>query len=148
MVNYTEILRLASEGRSQRQIAASVRSSRNTVSEVIIAAQTHGITWPCEEAVSNEQLGAILFPNRHTEASEYLEPDFPYIHAELSKPKVTLTLLWDEYRRKAESLGKKPYMTTQFGDKYRKWARVTKATMRIHHKPGDAMEEDPKHFVF
>ena len=35
MVNYTEILRLAAEGRSQRQIAASVRSSRNTVSEVI-----------------------------------------------------------------------------------------------------------------
>ena len=67
MVNYTEILRLASEGRSQRQIAASVRSSRNTVSEVIIAAQTHGITWPFEEAVSNEQLGAILFPNRHAE---------------------------------------------------------------------------------
>lgn len=142
MVNYTEILWLASEGRSQRQIAASVRSSRNTVSEVIIAAQTHGITWPFEEAVSNEQLGAILFPNRHAEASEYLEPDFPYIHAELSRPKVTLTLLWDEYRRKAESLGKKPYMTTQFGDKYRKWARVTKATMRIHHKPGDAMEVD------
>ncbi len=110
MVNYTEILRLAAEGRSQRQIAASVRSSRNTVSEVIIAAQTHGITWPLEEAVSNEQLGGILFPNRHTETSEYLEPDFPYIHAELSKPKVTLTLLWDEYRRKAESLGKKPYM--------------------------------------
>ena len=33
-------------------------------------------------------------------------------------------------------------MTTQFGDKYRKWAQVTKATMRIHHKPGDAMEVD------
>lgn len=33
-------------------------------------------------------------------------------------------------------------MTTQFGDKYRKWAQVTKATMRIHHKPGDVMEVD------
>ena len=142
MVNYTEILRLAAEGQSQRQIAASVRSSRNTVSEVIIAAQRHGITWPLEEAMPNEHLGAILFPDRHMETSEYLEPDFAYIHAELSKPKVTLTLLWDEYRRKAKSLGKKPYMTTQFGDKYRKWARVTKATMRIHHKPGDALQVD------
>lgn len=74
--------------------------------------------------------------------SEYLEPDFAYIHAELSRPKGTLTLLWNEYRRKGESLVKKPYMTTQFGDKYRKWARVTKATMRIHHKPGDAIEVD------
>lgn len=71
-----------------------------------------------------------------------LPPDFAYIHKELAKPKVTLTLLWDEYRQKAEALGKRPYMPTQFGDKYRAWARVTKATMRIHHKPGDAMEVD------
>ena len=53
-----------------------------------------------------------------------------------------MTLLWDEYRQKAETLGKRPYMPTQFGDKYRTWTRVTKATMRIHHKPGDAMEVD------
>jgi transposase len=33
-------------------------------------------------------------------------------------------------------------MTTQFGDKYRRWARITKATMRIQHKPGDAMQVD------
>jgi len=33
-------------------------------------------------------------------------------------------------------------MSTQFGDKYRRWARVTKATMRITHKPGDAMPVD------
>ena len=33
-------------------------------------------------------------------------------------------------------------MSTQFGDKYRKWARITKATMRIQHKPGDAIQVD------
>jgi transposase len=33
-------------------------------------------------------------------------------------------------------------MSTQFGDKYRKWAKITKATMRIQHKPGDAMQVD------
>ena len=142
MVNYREILRLASQGNSQRQIAASVHSSHHTVREVLDMAKKQGVHWPLEESVSNEQLSSILFPNRKTETSQYLEPDFAYIHTELSKPKVTLTLLWDEYRQKAESLGKKPYMTTQFGDKYRKWAQVTKATMRIHHKPGDVMEVD------
>ena len=60
MVNYTEILRLGAEGRSQRQIAASVRSSRNTVSEVIIAAQTNGITWPFEKAVSFLRMGGLF----------------------------------------------------------------------------------------
>ena len=33
-------------------------------------------------------------------------------------------------------------MYTQFCEKYRRWARVTKATMRITHKPGDAMQVD------
>ncbi len=33
-------------------------------------------------------------------------------------------------------------MALQFGDKYRAWARITKATMRIQHKPGDAMQVD------
>ena len=136
MVNYPEILRLASQGNGQRQIAVSVHSSHHTVREVLDMAKKQGVHWPLEESVSNEQLSFILFPNRKTETSQYLEPNFAYIHTELSKPKVSLTLLCDEYRQKAESLGKKPYMTTQFGDKYRKWAQVTKATMRIHHKPG------------
>ena len=95
MVNYKEILRLAAEGTSQRQIAASVRSSRNKVNEVILAAKAANIEWPPEESVSNEQLGAILFPNRHISENPYLEPDYARIHSELAKPKVTLTLLWD-----------------------------------------------------
>ena len=60
--------------------------------------------------MTNEQLEAILFPNRYASDNAYLAPDFTYIHKELAKPKVTLTLLWDEYRRKAEALGKRPYM--------------------------------------
>lgn len=60
----------------------------------------------------------------------------------VSQGGVTLTLLWEEYRRECYDEGKKPYMFTQFGEKYRKCARVTKATMRIQHKPGDAIEVD------
>ena len=142
MVNYKEILRLSAEGNSQRQIAAGSGNSRNTVIEVLESAKSHNVTWPLDGSVTNEQLEAILFPNRYASDNAYLTPDFAYIHKELAKPKVTLTLLWDEYRQKAEALGKRPYMPTQFGDKYRAWARVTKATMRIHHKPGDAMEVD------
>ena len=33
-------------------------------------------------------------------------------------------------------------MSTQFNDNYRKWSRITKATMRIQNKPGDEMEVD------
>lgn len=68
--------------------------------------------------------------------------DYPKIHRELAKKGVTLTLLWTEYCLEASAAGKKPYMSTQFNDNYRKWARITKATMRIQHKPGDEMEVD------
>ena len=142
MVNYKEILRLSHEGYSQRQLESSLHCSRHTIREVLTVAKENGITYPLDDSLSNEQLEAILFPEKRSSVGQYLEPDFTYIHKELAKPKVTLTLLWDEYRRKAEALGKRPYMPTQFGDKYRAWARITKATMRIHHKPGDAMEVD------
>lgn len=142
MVNYKGILRLLHEGYSQREIERSLHTSRRKIREFLDAASQHNITWPLEEAVTNEQLEAILFPERYALAGTYLEPDYACIHSELAKRGVTLTLLWDEYRRKAESVSKKPYMMTQFGDKYRAWARITKATMRIHHKPGDAMQVD------
>lgn len=142
MVDYRTILRLSSQGNTGRQIAASVGSSRNTVSDVLEVAEGMGISWPLDESVTNAELQNIMFPRKANTESNYLEPDYEYIHRELAKPGVKLTLLWDEYRVKCENCGKNPYMSTQFGDKYRKWARITKATMRIHHKPGDVMEVD------
>lgn len=44
MVNYREILRLHSQDYSQRQIANSVGSSRNTVSDVLLTAQKLQLT--------------------------------------------------------------------------------------------------------
>ena len=44
MVNYKEILHLAHEGYTQRQIAASVGNSRSTVGEFLIAAKMHNLT--------------------------------------------------------------------------------------------------------
>ena len=84
----------------------------------------------------------MLFPDKYKSVCLYVEPDYPYIHRELAKPGVTLTLLWEEYCRKCYESSRTPYMSTQFGDKYRKWARITKATMRIQHKPGDAIQVD------
>lgn len=142
MANYREILRLDSLGSSQRSIAREVKSSRDTVAEAIKAAEAAGITWPLDDDITNEDIREILFPGKYVYASPYTVPDYQWIHAELAKKGVTLTLLWDEYCRKVRSTGGVPYMYTQFCEKYRRWARVTKATMRITHKPGDAMQVD------
>ena len=142
MVNYREILRLTSLGYSQRQIAASVHSSRNTISEVQKQARTLDLTFPLEESLTNEVLHKTFYPDRQSSADPRVEPDYSYIHKELAKPGVNLSLLWTEYCEKVYNSKKTPYMYSQFCDKYRHWAKITKATMRIHHKPGDTMQVD------
>ena len=142
MTNYREILRLSSLQYSQRTIESMAHCSRHTVRDVLQAAKEQGISWPLSDDVANADLEQLLFPNRHKASSQYAEPDYPYIHRELARSGVTLTLLWEEYCAKCQEAGKRPYMSTQFGERYRRWARITKATMRIQHKPGDAMQVD------
>lgn len=143
MVDYMEILRLSSDPKnSQRCIASIVHSSRHTIRDVLEAAKKAGVSWPLDDTVTNEMLKRILFPEKTTAETLYTQPDYPYIHKELARPGVNLTLLWTEYCRRCENDGTTPYMYTQFCEKYRQWARITKATMRIQHKPGDAMQVD------
>lgn len=51
-----------------------------------------GITWPLEEAVTNKQPEASLFPERYALTSTYLEPDYTWIHSELAMRGVTLSI--------------------------------------------------------
>lgn len=117
-------------------------SSHHTVEDTLKAAHEKEIAWPLDEDITNADLQEILFPGKYAYASPYTMPDFALVHQDLAKKGVTLTLLWHEYCEKVRATGGVPYMYTQFCDKYRKWARVTKATMRIVHKPGDAMQVD------
>lgn len=142
MVNYREILRLRGLGYSITQIAAAVHSSRNTIRDVQQRANEHNLFWPVADDVTNSMLYEQLYPERFSKANVWMEPDCEWIHKELGKKGVNLTLLWKEYKFKSINAGRVPYQYTQFCEIYRKWAHRTKATMRIHHKPGDAMQVD------
>jgi len=142
MVNYREILRLHSLNYGQREIAASIHSSRSTIQEVLNLASALKISWPLTHEVSNAVLETLLYPERAEKSTYRMHPDFPKIHKELAQKGVTLSLLWIEYCAQAHAAGKVPYMSSQFGDLYRKWAQVSKATMRIQRKPGDTFEVD------
>ena len=142
MVDYREILRLLSLKYNYSQIAEALHSSRNTIREVKKLSDEKGISWPLEAELSNQRLYGLLYPERLDKVQVYMEPDYDYIHNELAKKGVNLTLLHEEYKVKCASAGRVPYQYTQFCELYRSWARKSKATMRIHHKPGDAMEVD------
>jgi hypothetical protein len=70
-----------------------VDSSRHTVRDVLQAAKEQGISWPLSDDITNAELEQLLFPNKHKASSQYAEPDYPYIHRELARSGVTLTLL-------------------------------------------------------
>ncbi|MBR4172864.1 MAG: hypothetical protein IKR46_00665 [Clostridia bacterium] len=136
MTNYRKILELHYLGHSQRNIEASVRSSHQTVKSVIERANELHISWPLDDDVTNEVLDELFYGERTKLTSLYAVINYDYIHKELSKKGVTLTLLWQKYCERAYINGETPYMSTQFGEKYRRWARITKATMRVTHKLG------------
>lgn len=143
MVNYREILRMTADGNyGIRQIKAGAHCSYEKIRETQEAAKAKGIKWPLDDDVTNEELKEFLFPGKYTSLPIYAMPDFAYIHKELARPGVKLTLLHEEYMNKCLTEGTTPYQYTQFCDKYRRWAKVAKATMRIRHKPGDKIEVD------
>ena len=107
MINYLEILRLNHLGYSQRTIETTAHCSRHTVREVLAEMDKHGIQWPLDDDITNADLEQMFFPDKYKSACLYVEPDYPYIHRELAKRGVTLTLLWEEYRRKCYDEGKK-----------------------------------------
>ncbi|WP_425059068.1 hypothetical protein SCACP_37210 [Sporomusa carbonis] len=62
MTNYREILRIHSQGISQRSIAASCACSRNTAAKVLSRAQEIELAWPLREGNSNDELRRLFFP--------------------------------------------------------------------------------------
>lgn len=141
MINYREIIRLKCQNFSNQRVASSCGSSRNTVSDVWALAQQKGLSWPIPESLTNQDIGQLLFPERHSSKNRKM-PDYEYIHKELAKPGVTLSLLWAEYCAKCHEEKTIPYQSTQFNDKYHAFAAAQKATLRIKRKPGETMEVD------
>jgi len=141
MTNYKEILRLSNLGINNSQIAASCRCSRTTVITVLQKATEQRLDWETAVELTNKEVYKRLFPSEGFK-STYKMPDYEYIHREMAKSGVTLTLLWVEYCEKCREAGEIPYKSTQFNKHYGDFVKNTKATMHINRKPGEIMEVD------
>jgi transposase len=86
-------------------------------------------------------LGQKLFGNRLSREKRKM-PDLEHLHREMAHRGVTLSLLWNEYCENCRMEGSRPLMYTQFCCHYREYAAKNKATLHVHHKPGDRMEVD------
>jgi transposase len=134
-----EILRLKYElGLSHRAIAKSCRVSCSTVSEYVTHAKAAGLSWPLPEGMTGEQLEAQLYPERGPSNRKVPQPDWKYIHKELKRKGVTLSLLWVEYRQQHPD----GYGYSQFCHHYGEWKKQLNPTMRQKHKAGEKLFVD------
>lgn len=139
--NYREILRLDSLGLNKTDIASAAQCARNTVSTTLERANACGLRWPLPDNMSDKELEEKLFPSAPGKAA-YKMPDYEYVHREMQRQGVTLTLLWLEYCDQCKAEGAVPYQSTQFNKYYSDYLNRINATMHLNHKPGEIMQVD------
>jgi len=108
---------------------------------VLQRAKEQGLSWQSASELSNKELAQLLYPSESAKPA-YKMPDCEYLHREMAKSGVTLTLLWLEYCDQCRESGEIPYKSTQFNKYYSDYVKSTKATMHINRKPGEIMEVD------
>jgi transposase len=92
--------------------------------------------------LTDQWIEEFLFPEKSLEASGRQPLNFDYIHKELAKPNVTLSLLHHEYEADCRANNTIPYSYRSFLRHYSRYADKYKATLRIRRKPGEIMEVD------
>jgi transposase len=139
MIRVREILRQKLvDRRSHRAIAASLSVSPGTVGGACSRAKRLELTWEQVSGMSDADLDAMLFGVRGAAALARPEPDWSFVHTELRKKSVTLTLLHLEYLEEhADGL-----RFSAFCDRYATWRDRQKPTMRQCHVAGDKMFVD------
>ncbi len=129
-----EVLRLRyALNLSQQAIGHATGISRSTVKDYLARATLANITWPLPKGVTNEALNTQLFPASDNKKLQREQPDWPCLHQSLSKPGMTLFLLWEEYKQSHPE----GYQYSWFAQQYRNWSKTQDVWMHQTHQAGE-----------
>lgn len=134
-----ELLRLIlTTSLSDRDIKRATGRSHNTVNRYRHLARSQSFTWETVEPRSEDELDGLFnrTAGRHVEKQH---PDWTWVHAQMQVAGMTLTLLWEDYRR---SCPEQALAYSQFSHYYRQHLRTLHPTMRQHHAPGEKVFVD------
>jgi len=134
-----EALRLRADGFSGRQVAQSLSLGRATIFDYFRRADVEGLIWPLPVGLSDGDLERALFPRSVGDLrGDHPQPDWAYVHAELRRKGVTLSLLWEEYR------GVHPdgYGYSRYCELYTRWEGKLSPVMRQRHPAGERLFVD------
>lgn len=141
MTNYKEIIRLHGLGLNKTRIAESCGCAWSTVITALHKAEENGLSWNAVKNLSSEEVTRKLYPATSM-GQRYSMPDYEWVHKEMQKSGVTLSLLWVEYCERCRQNGELPYKSTQFNKYYADYVHKTKATMHLEHKPSKNLQVD------
>ena len=136
-----EILRLYFNCKlSVNKIHESIGVARSTIDDHLRRAKAEGLSWPLPNELDDDGLEKMLFPSASgCYGNDNIPmPDFAYLHDELRKKGVTLSLLWQEYKQQYQD----GYQYSQFTQLYREWTKTLDVTMRLQHKAGEKTFSD------
>lgn len=136
------ILQLHAGGMTGRAIAQTQKVSRNSVSQVLKAAEEHDLTWEKAASLTDAEVYARLFPEKDGEQNVYEDPDWEHIHKELARDGVTLKRLHAEYRDQAEARHLPAMSYDRFCKRYRDFTVQKQVVSRVGHKAGRTLEVD------
>lgn len=134
-----EVLRLAAKGMSTREMASSLAIGRTTLREYLYRARAAGVSWPVPDDLSDGDLEGMLFPRASGGSRGHIpQPDWAYVHAELRRTGVTLSLLWEEYR----AVHPDGYGYSRYCELYTRWEGRLSPVMRQRYAAGETLFVD------
>ncbi|WP_448955829.1 IS21 family transposase [Labrys neptuniae] len=135
-----QMLRLARDGVSARQIGRTLGAARSTIQDNLKRAAGAGLHWPLPSELTDAALEQLLFRRAGTKVGQRrrVEPDWAALACELKRPGVNLMVLWEEYR----DIHPEGYGYSRFCDLFREFERCLSPTMRQEHPAGDKVFVD------
>jgi transposase len=111
--------------------------SHVTVGKYLEIAQKADIGWPIPDDMDDTALEARLFKNEGRAASDKKDqmPSMKYLFEELKRPKVTLQLLWYEYKQNHPA----GYQYSYFCERYQKWVNHLDVSLRQEYRAGEKL---------
>src|SRR4051812_36216629 len=141
MSRIRQILRLYTQGQSNKKISELTASSRNTVKKYIHKFIQEHLTYDLISVMSDHELD-LLFgytePAVKDKRFEQLQHLLPDLEKQMRRKGMTITLIWEQYR----VTNPEGYAITQFYKYYRYFTKCAQPVMHIEHKAGDKMYID------
>lgn len=136
-----ELIRLKYEARlSHEQIARALCVSKGVVAKYAARIEHFGLDPVQLLSCPESEALRLLSPAPRPQYGGRVNADYAHVHAELKRPGVTLTLLWQEYL--AANAEAPTYRFSQFAERYRAYVASLRRSMRQVHRAGEKLFVD------